>query len=424
MKKIEISNKLARRIILNTQLLDGKAKLADGKEGIAQIIEKLGYIQIDTISVIKRSHHHTLWTRHSDYQESQLHELQATDRRIFEYWGHAMSYLPMSDYRFYLPRMHNFENPSSPWAKYQLDKCGNILQPVLKRIKEEGPLSSKDFANTEKKGGTWWDWKPAKVALELLFWRGDLMITERRKFQKVYDLTERVLPTNINTYMPTKDELGHFFVRRALTAMGIATEKEIQKFLQPNSNRDSDIRAVDKNTILKSLNELVDTKEVVQIQIKEKKNEEYYALSKTIDQSPEFTNSSSLFFLSPFDNLIIQRERVKKYFDFDYTLECYIPEQKRKYGYFVLPILWGDTFVGRIDLKADRKNKIFIIRNLIFEPEFNSFENLLPVFVGKLFDLAFFNGCKQVVSENIYPKKIVSNFKILIKNGYRYKDIE
>ena len=328
-----------------------------------------------------------------------------------------MSYLPISDYRYYLPRMRNFENPSSPWAKHQMEKCGNLLEPVLDRIKKEGPLSSKDFANTGKKGGTWWDWKPAKVALELLFWQGKLMITERRNFQKVYDLTERVLPNGLNTTMPTQDELAYFFVNRALSAMGIASEREIQKFLQPDSARDSDIRAVNKETILKALNDLIEAKKVIPVEIEENQNTKYYALSKIIEESTSLKRSSQkVFLLSPFDNLIIQRDRTKRLFDFDYTLECYVPAQKRKYGYFVLPILWGDQFVGRLDTKADRKNKTFIIRYLIFEPEFSSLEKLVSLLAEKLIALALFNHCEKIVFEKIEPKKISTELKRLVKN--------
>lgn len=231
-KKIRISSKQARRIVLNAQLLGSGIKLSKGKEGIAQTIEKLGYIQIDTIAVIERAHHHTLWCRRADYDPIMLHELQTKDRRVFEYWGHAMSYLPISDYRYFLPKMRNFENPKSKWAEISLAKCGHLMQPVLERIRKEGPLSSKDFKPPPgTKRGNWWDWKPAKIALEMLFWKGDLMVTERRNFQKVYDLTERVLPGNVDTSIPDKDETGQFLVRRSLSANGILQEKEIFNFL-------------------------------------------------------------------------------------------------------------------------------------------------------------------------------------------------
>ncbi|MBA7698532.1 hypothetical protein ES703_107210 [subsurface metagenome] len=190
----KISSALARRLPLHSQLLDGRTKLPKGKEGIAQAIEKLGYVQIDTIAVINRAHHHTLWTRRPDYSPAMLDELQAKDRRVFEYWGHAASYLPMKDYRYYIPRMRAFPWGDG-WIKRMHERHKDVMKDVLERITKEGPLGSADFkAPDGKKRGAWWDWKPAKTALELLMWRGDLMVTERRNFQRIYDLTERVLP--------------------------------------------------------------------------------------------------------------------------------------------------------------------------------------------------------------------------------------
>jgi uncharacterized protein YcaQ len=369
MVKKEIPNIIARRLVLNSQLLGGSFQIEKTKEGIIQVINRLGYVQIDTIAAVKRSHHHTLWTRLSNYHEDLLNELQSKDRRIFEYWGHAMSYLPMSDYRYSLPRMRNFRNPTHKWIQQQSEKCAHLIEPTLKRIREDGPLSAKDFAaSSEKKGGTWWDWKPAKFALELLYWRGDLMISERRNFQKIYDLTERVLPENIDTNMPHENELGQFFVRRALGALGIASEKEIQKFMQPDTARDSDFQAVGREILKKALNSLIDSREITPINISEFKDKIYYALTDAVVNIDQINRTKKqIHFLSPFDNLIIQRERTKQFFDFDYALECYLPETKRRYGYFVFPMLWGENFVGRFDPKADRQKKSMIIHNLYFE---------------------------------------------------------
>ncbi len=417
MNKVQISQSLARRIVLDAQLLNGRAELSKGKKGLVQTIDQLGYVQIDTISVIKRSHHHTLWTRRHDYDEKMLHELQSKDRIIFEYWGHAMSYLPMADYRYFLPRMRNFENPTSRWAQLQLQKCNHLLQPVLERIRNEGPLSSKDFSSSSgKKGGTWWDWKPAKVALELLFWKGDLMITKRHNFQKVYDLTGRVIPDDIDTTMPDIEELGQFLVRRALTAFGAANEREIQKFMQPDSARDSDLQIASKEVISKTLNNLVEAKEVSPVMLKEDHNSSYYALSEVIENSNMLEQAGSqVFLLSPFDNLIIQRERTKKLFGFDYALECYVPAAKRRFGYFVLPILWGENFVGRLDPKADRKKKRLIISNLSFESQIKSWEKFLPLFADKLVNFARFNDCEKIVFEKISPGKIRAALESFVK---------
>lgn len=406
MEKIQVSLQQARKMVLQAQLLDGSVKLSKGKEGVAQTVERLGYIQIDTISVIERAHHHTLWNRRADYDQGMLHELQAKDRRIFEYWGHAASYLPMNDYRYYLPRMKWYHDPKSKWVKDRLERCGHWMKPVLKRIDREGALSSKDFEASRKKGGQWWDWKPAKVALELLFWQGKLMITQRRNFHRVYDLTERVLPKAVDTRVPDDDELGRFFVRRALSAYGLAQEKEIREH----------IHAAGKEVISKSLAELVDSGQVTALRIKEDSDADYYALAETIAKVAKFRKRQPrVFILSPFDNLIIQRQRLRNLFGFDYALECYVPAVKRKFGYFTLPILWGQDFVGRLDSKADRKNKTFIVRKLALEPRLKNMDELLPVFANKLTELAKFNQCKKIKLEKVSPACIKATLERSLK---------
>ena len=264
----------ARRLALQAQGLCSSVV----SDSAMPLIVRLGYVQIDTIAVVERAHHHVLWTRRPDYHPDDLHRMQVQDRSVFEYWGHAMSYLPMADYRYFLPRMRNFHNPRSPWAVYQLSKAEHLLEPVLSRIRQEGPLSASDFESQNKKGGSWWDWKPAKVALELLFWRGDLMVSERRNFQKIYDLTERVLPPTLDTSEPTPGEVGHFLAQKALGALGVATEKELLRFMQPATARDSDWLAVDKTLVSQALHALVEEGTAVAVQLEgEKKSICYIA---------------------------------------------------------------------------------------------------------------------------------------------------
>jgi len=419
MSTIEMTSKSARNIVLNAQLLKGLIKSPEGKEGIAQVIENLGYIQIDTIAVVKRAHHHTLWTRRSDYEEEMLQELQAKDRRVFEYWGHAMSYMPMTDYRYVLPRMRNFNSPSSKWAQYGLEKSEGMMEPVLERIKKEGPLGAKDFAPPPgTKSGTWWNWKPAKFALEMLFWKGDLMITERRNFQKIYDLTERVLPDDIDTHYPTDDELGQYFVRGALSAYGVAQERDIHVFMQPAGGRDADIRAASKEIISKSLVHLVDAGDVVRVRIDDDKKSGYFTSSKTAEKSLNLKESSSaVYLLSPFDNLMTPRNRIQRLFGFDYALECYVPEAKRKYGYFVMPILWNGNLVGRLDPKADTKKKTLFIRNLVFEEQFDISDDFLSLFAEKLAEFARFNRCEKIKLEKTSPATIGTPLKKLLNKA-------
>ncbi len=393
-----ISQKTARRLVLHAQLLDGRTRIRKGKEGVEQAIGHLGYVQIDTISVIERAHHHTLWTRVPGYRPEHLQQAHAVDRTVFEYWGHAASFLPMSDYRFYIPMMRGFLDPKGAWYKGWGDRYGGHLEPVLKRIRAEGPKAARDFANPGKQGrGPWWDWKPAKAALEMLFWRGELMIRERNGFERVYDLTERVLPAGTDTREPTAAELGRFIVRRALGALGVAGEKEIRDY----------IRIGDKGIVAHALREMLAAAEIVRLAV-EGNGGTAYALTGALEQASRFrAQAPRVRLLSPFDNLVISRSRLKERFGFDYTLECYVPKPKRNHGYFVLPILFGEDIVGRLDPKADRKSGTLRVRRLALEPGADA-DGLLPGLGRALGEFARFNGCKKVVLENIRPKKLAA----------------
>ncbi|HEM48902.1 MAG TPA: winged helix-turn-helix domain-containing protein [Caldithrix sp.] len=417
MTSIQISNETARKLIIKTQSLNGQTKFKSIIEGLDRTFDQLGYIQIDTINVVERAHNHILWTRLPGYKNNLLHDYQTVDRKVFEYWGHAMSYLPMSDYRFFLPKMKRFEDPSHPWVLNMYKNGKQLLKPVMDRIRAEGPLSSKDFSRPEnQKTGTWWDWKPAKYALEYLFWRGDLMISERRNFQKIYDLTERVLPSDINTQLPDEKEIAEYLIKRALKAMGVASEKEINSFMQPNSARDSDFRAVNREVISRTIGELLEQKIITRVQVGSNNTNSDYALTTIINPQQNLRESrKSVYFLSPFDNLIIQRDRVKRLFDFNYTLECYVPGPKRVHGYFVHPILYGNNLIGRFDPKADRNNKIMILNRLAFEKEFKFSEAFIICFVKKLIDFAMFNNCNKIIINQVEPEKMKTVLKAAIK---------
>ncbi len=391
---MEIELKQAQQIAINSQLL---SELPD-KETPLSIIRRLGYIQIDAINIIERSHHHTFWTRCPDYKPEDLHRMQAVDRTVFEYWGHAASYLPMSDYRYYLPLKKAYHDPHRKWEKERFEKYGHLMQPILHRIRAEGPVSSRDFTPPKgDKKGAWWDWRPTKTALELLFWRGDLMIKERKKIERVYDLTERVLPEDVDTRMPSDEDLGRFLVLRALKAYGVAIEREIFEHIKVGG----------KKIINDALRQMVESGEVDTVEIAGVEKHRCYAMSETLEKVLNLKpDASQIHLLSPFDNLIIQRERIKRLFDFDYSLECYVPQAKRKYGYFVLPILWGNRFIGRMDPKADRKKKILTVKNLLFEPDISELETALSLLIKKMISMAEFNGCRSVVVENCNNRKI------------------
>jgi len=399
-----ISIKQARELFIQKQLLT-ETKLPKGKAGTYAVINQLGYVQIDTISVIDRSHHIVLFTRNPDYKHNHLHELQANDNKIFEYWAHAASFVPMKDYRYYLPRMQR-KHVYGSWISNWIKKNRKVLKIVRKRIEKEGALSASDFEDEpNRKRGPWWDWKPAKMALEILFWQGILMVKERRSFQRVYDLTERILPKDLDVTKPTDKEEKQFFIRRALQAMGIANEYDIRNYISIKKNL---------SPYLKSLKR---AGEIQEVEIEGIKNH-YYILTEDLMRSDknkvDFGNA--VHFLSPFDNLIIIRNRTKALFDFDYTLECYVPKHKRKYGYFSLPILWRGELIGLIDSKADRANKTFLVQNLHLHDNRINYKQLGPSFAEALHNFAYFHKCPRVQFNKNAPKKILKYLKEITTN--------
>jgi uncharacterized protein YcaQ len=403
-----ISQKLARRLMLHAQMLDGRTTLPRGRAGVAEAVGHLGYVQIDTIAVIERAHHHTLWTRLPGYRPEHLHEAHAGERAVFEYWGHAASYLPMSDYRFYIPMMQSFHEPKGSWYRGWMEKYGACLEPVLRRIREEGPKAARDFENPGgRRQGPWWDWKPAKAALELLFWRGELMVRERRRFERVYDLTERVLPAGVDTRLPSGDELGRFIVCRALAALGVAGETEIRDY----------IRIGDRRIVAQALNDMLAAAEIVRLRA-EGRQGAVFALPGALDQAAGLrARPPRVRLLSPFDNLAISRTRLKEGFAFDFKFECYLPKGDRDHGYFVLPILYGEEFVGRLDPKADRPGKTLLVRRLAIEPRRAGDERLLAELAAALRRFARFNGCERVALAEVRPGKVAAPLRRALAEG-------
>jgi len=390
---MKISLNQARNFSLKKQLLINP-KLRTGKAGTMYVVDKLGYVQIDTINVIERSHHIVFFTRCPDYKQIFLHELQAKDMKIFEYWAHAASFIPMKDYRFYVRAIEKKPEKGS-WLDKWITEHRSLIKNVKQRVMKEGPLTASDFPDVEKKKrGPWWSWKPAKMALEVLFWQGFLMIKERRNFQRVYDLTERVLPKNLNITKPSEKAEKKYFVKRALWAMGIATEKEINDYIGVSGK------------LNKRMTEMQKSGEIIKIEIAGLKKP-YYALTEDLPelQQDSIEVDSKVRFLSPFDNSIIIRNRTRDLFGFNYSLECYVPKHKRKYGYFCLPILWRNQLVGRIDPKADRQNKILIINNLHLENKKINYNEFMPALSSALNNFARFNKCAKTDFSKQIPKK-------------------
>ena len=372
----------ARRLALHHQGLGRPDQFGRGIKATQKAIEAIRYVQIDTISVVNRAHHHVLQSRVSNYQEDWLNKL-LKQRDVFEYWHHAAAYLPMKDYRFYLPMMKGYRRNK--------EMNRRVANKVLKRIEAEGPLQSKDFeAPPGTKSGGWWEWKPTKMALEQLFLSGELMVTERRGFQKVFDLTERVLPSHVETSKPNDRERGHFYVDQMLRAQGIARPFDIG-YMRHVPSRWEKYKIMPG--ILKALEEQMESGEVVSMDID---GETYYAKQTHIDALPKRLGKKRVQILSPFDNIIINRDKLQHLFEFQYQIECYVPEPKRQYGYFTLPMLMGDQFIGRIDCKAHRGKGLFTVNNVWLEPSVKIDTELTTLIAKSIIDFAGVHSADEI----------------------------
>ena len=399
MKERTINKNQARRIAVGAQGLHLQSPFGRGEQGILRAIRQIGYVQIDTISVVERAHHHVLWSRVPSYKKKHLLKLQRDEKKILEHWSHALSYLPMEDFRYTLPIKRHFREHRDPWPKSD----PKLKAFVLERVLNEGPLMARDFeAMRGRKGDGWWDWKPAKLALERLFFEGVLVVTHREKFQKVYDLAERALPSGINREEPSKPEYARFLIRRTIQAHGFASAASM-------AYQRRGMGTPVKNEIKRMLEE----KQIIAMHVKGV-DETFYTTHENLERIPRV--QKKVRFLSPFDNLVIQRARLLNIFGFDYQIECYVPKEKRKFGYFSLPILYGAELIGRADMKAERKQGILHIHNLAFEAAVTPEDRLLHELMASLLDFMHFQGMKEIRFHNCKPGVIKTALETMMKS--------
>jgi uncharacterized protein YcaQ len=378
MEPILLSAPQARKIILYAAGLAGKAQFGTGREAVFRLIDQLGFVQLDTNYVIERAHHHVMAARIPDYEPGWLAEL-TEEGRIFEYFTSDAGYLPMHDFRFSLPVKQAFATHRKPSTRQEI----NLMKQVLYRIEREGPLMVGDFENDRLEASSgWWDWRPAKVALERLYLEGKLMIIRTKGFHKVYDLPTNMVPEATDLAVPTADEYARFVIRRTLGALGLAYAKEMAWRA----------RYVKGNHVKQELTKMVAEGELLMVQIEGLKSAPLYMLPA---QPEAIALSGEAFILSPFDILNVFRHRLKDFFGFDYQIECFVPAAKRKYGYFSLPVLVGDTFVARMDAKADRKQKLLIVHNLHFEA-LELEETTIAKIIAALKAFIQFNQCRDI----------------------------
>ena len=371
----------ARAIALRAQgLAEDAAPFGLGQAGTLAALEHLGYVQVDTIHVLERAHHHVLWSRVPDYRPEFLHALQA-EGTAFEYWNHAASYLPTSGYRYSRRLMQKYR-AHPHWAQ-DTPELRQSMRRMLALIRAQGPLRLRDIESTGK-SASWSDEGMGKIerrALHELWMRGELMIRERHGMQKVFDLTARVLPPDTDLRLPTAREDAIFHIRRSLRALGLARAPELH-YLR-DCGHAGEIRA--------ALLTLVKRREIVPLEVA---GHAAYALPAALENRAPI-REEHVRILSPFDNLVIQRKRLQWLFGFDFLTEIYVPAAKRKYGYFALPILCGDRFIGRLDAKADRPTRHLRIHSLHFEPAIRDQAALTASLEKALIPFTHFQHCDR-----------------------------
>jgi uncharacterized protein YcaQ len=385
--KLSLAN--VRRLALKCQGLDGGWDLPDGKLGALEVVNRLGYAQIDTLHVVQRAHHHVVWSRFPEYRPEMLHELLVEDRQVFEWWTHAASYIPMNDFRFFAPRMS--AHALNPRHKAWIAENQDVLDHVVARIRQEGALGTSDFQTPEgHTNASWWSgWKPAKRALEVLFNQGTMLVSARRNFERLYDLRERIVPEGVDRPEPDQTEMDDYVLRRSLGSLGALPEREVRLWHSTRPSKTALQRAVDAGL-------------VTLVEVADDGDEPWYVWTAALP-ALDVPTEARLHILSPFDNLIIRRPLVERIYGFHYRMECYVPKAKRKYGYFSLPVLWGDRFVARVDIKADRASKTLIVRHLYFEPDFAAYDEVLEPLAQELHAFAAFNACDDFAVEKVTP---------------------
>src|SRR4051812_34582782 len=316
----------ARHIWLRAQRLDASAPFGDGPQATAAAVEHLGYVQIDTINVIERCHHHILWSRIPAYRRADLRQAQSVDKSIFEYWTHALSYVPAKDFRFFMPDMRLHRREGHKW--FATVKPAD-LRKVLRLIRKDGALTIRDIDDDVlvDKEHLWASRKPSKRALQLAFYAGILTISERRGMLKTYELTARHFGWDKPPRPASPTEVTAYLLDRALRAQGVVSVDSICHLDAPS-----------KPAVRRLIEARVRRKELVAVALEGAGKQQHWARPQALEPAGEGA-AELVHILSPFDPLIIQRKRTHLFFDYDHRFEAYLPREKRLFGYFALPVL-------------------------------------------------------------------------------------
>jgi uncharacterized protein YcaQ len=361
---------------------------------IVDLVRVLGYVQIDTLHVVNRAHYVTLWARFGAYNIDEFHKLiyTAGQRRLYEGWGHAASIIPLEHSRYHRWRIHG---DLQEW----LNKNGNreLANQTLERIRSEGGLRVGDFEYNGPQRGSWYDWKPPKMALEVLFANGDLMVTDRVSFQRVYDVRERVLPEWVDTTPVAPDEARRFCLEQAAKALGVFEPRHLtwyaHMFATPAR---SIVRAlIDDGMLLEIQGESMHGVRTWMVH-----RDNLALLQRAADGDIKAERTT---FLAPFDSLFWAWERDQRLWGFKQVLECYKRAPDRIYGYFCFPILHKDRLVGRFDPKLDRKSGVLYLNALYLEPGIEPDDELIADVAAAMRDFLSWHGAKSLTIEKSDP---------------------
>lgn len=345
-KRLALAPSDARRIWLRAQRLDEPAPFGDRPEATRKAIEHLGYVQIDTINVIERCHHQILYTRIPGYRREHLRQAQSVDKTVFEYWTHALSYVPTRDVRFYVRAMKEDWRERSAWfgAVTPAD-----LRKVLSRIRKHGALTIRDIDDDAlvEKTHAWGSRKPSKRALQLAFYRGLVTVSQRTGMLKTYELTHRHFGWERLPKAASESEILAYLLERAVRSQGVVS---LDSICYADRWRKPAMRRLIEGQVRRGALVALDFA-----------GEEHWATPEALEAAPRSSNGG-VHILSPFDPLVIQRKRLQRFFGYLHRFEAYVPSTKRVFGYFSQPVLVDDTIAAVVDLKTDRERSKLLVQ--------------------------------------------------------------
>lgn len=401
------SREAARVMLLAAQGLDSAPECAT-KDEVREIVQGMGVLQIDSISVVAKSPYLVLWSRLGSYDPAWLDELLA-EGALFEYWSHAACFVPIEDYGLYRRRMLDGIEKTRAWIQAHPEEIGHVMS----RVREEGPVRSAEFGRTDGKAGGWWEWKPEKRALEHLFSAGELMISRRDpNFHRVYDLRERVLGRALPGWedgrAPTPEEVRRTLALKAVRALGVTGARWVPDYFRNP-----------KRGMVGLLDELVEEGSLLPARIEGWEEPAYVhpdnaAPAETILSGGLEASRTTL--LSPFDPVVWDRARASELFGFEYRIEVYTPAARRRYGYYSLPILHRGALVGRLDAKAHRKRGLFEIKTVHLEPGVPASDDLVAALAGALRDCAAWHGTPEVLVGESDPPDLARALRFAVED--------